>query len=341
MNMQKPINLLLILGILLPFFIACSEKKDTGKQEKGQKTLIVSVPGSLQKPVEEIAREFSRVFPDIQVTFETGGSIENIRKITEKKSSPDVVISFDYNQMSKHLIPEYTLWSIPFAANEMVIAYHGKSKDAGIIDTLNWIDILLKPDVVFGRADKNSDPSGAKTIMTLKLAENYYKKSGLAEKFQKKGNTVVVEKAQELMGLLDSGRIDYFLVYRSMAMQNNLKYILLPDEINLKNPRFFEKYAQATIEVQGRNKGKTRMTAGDPIIYGVTILKTSQQPEIAIRFISMMLDKDKGLALFEKYGHTPIVPSFTTSFSQVPEKLKPYALQNQGSQLMLNRTNPN
>ncbi len=84
------------------------------------------------------------------------------------------------------IVPEYASWSIRFATNEIVIAFQEKARYASEINSQNWMDILLRDDVTYARSDPDSDPCGYRTVLTFKLAENYYSRPGLAEKLQSK-----------------------------------------------------------------------------------------------------------------------------------------------------------
>src|SRR5262245_38948276 len=47
------------------------------------------------------------------------------------------------------------------------------------------------------------------------------------------GSKFMRPKSAELLPLLEIGQIDYLFSYRSVAQQHQLKYVALPDEINL------------------------------------------------------------------------------------------------------------
>ena len=40
------------------------------------------------------------------------------------------------------------------------------------------MDILLSDDVIYSRSDPDADPCGYRSVLTMMLAEKYYKKPG-------------------------------------------------------------------------------------------------------------------------------------------------------------------
>lgn len=71
-----------------------------------------------------------------------------------------IMASADYTVIDQLLIPEYASINQPFAVNSIVIAYTDKSRKSDIITSENWYQILLSPDVFYGRSDPHADPCG-------------------------------------------------------------------------------------------------------------------------------------------------------------------------------------
>lgn len=118
----------------------------------------------------------------MNILREVAGSRECARKISELSKPCDVFASADYLVIDNLLIPEYAEWNIHFIANEMAIVYRPESRRAAEITPENWFDILLDPNVAFGRSDPNSDPCGYRAIFTMKLAEQHYSVNESADK---------------------------------------------------------------------------------------------------------------------------------------------------------------
>lgn len=309
---------ILLSGILMIPFTFSQKPADV----KGD--LIIFHAGSLSVPLKEIKAEFNKIYPNVNVLLESAGSVECARKITDLKKPCDIMAASDYGVIDKMLIPAYTDFNIRFASNELCIIYSDKSKLNNKLNAKNWYEILMKKEVAFGRADPNADPCGYRTVMCFQLSETYYKKPGLAKQMQEKDLNYIRPKEVDLLALLESNNIDYVFNYRSVAVQHKLKYISLPDQINLKNPAFNEDYKKAVVDIKGKEPGKTDQVKGEAMIYGITMLKNAPNKEAALAFLEFMLTKDKGMAIMEKDGQPSVVPMAEKNYNQVPDRLKPF-----------------
>ncbi len=256
--------------------------------------LIIFHAGSLTVPFEKIIDGFKKENPNVEVLKEIAGSRECARKISEIKKPCDVFASADYLVIDQLLIPTFTEWNLKFATNEMTITYSPKSRRAKEINQKNWYEILLDEKVNIGRADPNADPCGYRTVLSLKLADIYYKKN-LSERILEKDNEYIRPKEIDLLALLEAGEVDYIFLYRSVAEQHGLKYLTLPDQVNLKKAELEEHYKQVSVELSGKKPGEKITQAGASMVYGVTIPKNSPNPELAKKFVHYLMSKNKGL----------------------------------------------
>jgi len=286
--------------------------------------LIIYHAGSLSMPFKEIAAEFNKLYPKVNILMESAGSVASARKITDLNQPCDILASSDYGVIDNMLIPKYADWNIKFVSNELSIVYQEKSRLASQINSKNWYDILMKKEVAFGRADPNADPCGYRTILSLALAEKYYKKSELAKMISEKDQNYMRPKEVDLIALLESGSIDYIFLYRSVAIQHNLKYITLPDEINLKNMSMAAQYATATTEINGKEPGKKETVKGEPMVYGVTMLRNAPNKPAAIAFLQFLLSRDKGMKIMEKDGQPSVIPMAVQNYDKLPKELKEF-----------------
>ncbi|BDX38608.1 tungstate ABC transporter substrate-binding protein WtpA [Tenuifilaceae bacterium CYCD] len=270
---------------------------------------------------------FTKVNPKVKIYLEAAGSVECARRISELGKPCDLFASADYKVIDKLLIPNFASWNIPFAGNEMALVYHDKSRYANEINANNWLDILLKDDVAYGRSDPNSDPCGYRTLMTLKLSEIYYQNEGIAAKVLQKDNKFIRPKEVDLIALLETGAIDYIFLYKSVAVQHSLRCLSLPLEVNLSSPSYESIYSKVDVEVMGKTPNSTVKMIGEPMVYGLTIPKSSKNPDFAIEFAKFFLSQNGGLAILKQMGQTPVVPSSTASFDSIPEPLKVFALK--------------
>ncbi len=293
----------------------------------GREELIIFHAGSLSVPFKEIVAEYQKENPGVTIYMESAGSRQCARKITDLDRQCDIMASADYKVIDNLLIPDYADWNIKFAANEMAIVYHEKSRSSDQINADNWFKILMKKDVIFGRSNPDFDPCGYRSVLTIKLAEDLYKQPGLANKMLEKDLNFIRPKEVDLIGLLETDVIDYIFLYRSVAEQHGLKYLLLPDSINLNNPDLADYYATVNVDITGKRPGETIRKKGEAMVYGLTIIKNSPNKENAIKFLTYLLSAEKGMAIMEKNGQQSLVPSPTKTLNTIPIELKPFVAE--------------
>lgn len=296
------------------------------KTEK-DKELIIFHAGSLSVPFKEVIETFNQKYPGIKVLTEAAGSRDCARKITDLNKDCDIMASADYTVIDQLLIPQYAKWNIKFASNEMVIAFNKNNGNHSKIDSTNWCNILLNENVRYGRSEPNADPCGYRTVLVSKLAEKYYKIPGFSKTLLSKDMRYIRPKETDLLALLETNTIDYIFIYRSVAEQHGLNYILLPDEINLKSFTYAEQYASVTVDLSGNEPDSHITKKGEPMVYGITIPIAAPHMKNAILFVDFLLSPE-GMAIMEKSGQPSLVPSFSDTYLNIPEALKKYALNN-------------
>jgi molybdate/tungstate transport system substrate-binding protein len=211
-----------------------------------QGKVVMFHAGSLSVPFEAMEKAFEAKYPKVDLLREGSGSQAAARKITDLKKPCDIMASADYKVIDKLLVPEYADWNIRFATNQLVLCFTEKSKHADKVNKDNWYEILQNKGVVWGHSDPNLDPCGYRALMVLQLAEKFYKKPGLYNAIiANRPKENIRPKSVELVSLLQTGNMDYAWEYLSVAVQHGLKYVVLPDEINLGNYRFDDFYAQS------------------------------------------------------------------------------------------------
>ncbi len=315
---------MLILGVII--LSSCGTQSVRNSEKTGLSgELIIFHAGSLSVPFQQIADTFSKLHPDLRIYREAAGSVACARKITELNKACDIMASADYAIINKMLIPEYAEWNIKFASNEMVIAYNGHSRHHRQITKENCFDILLKDDVSYGRSDPNSDPCGYRTVMVCELASRIYQRPLLSSKILSKDQQNIRPKETDLLALLQTRAIDYMFIYRSVAEQHNLSYISLPDSINLKRPELASFYEQAEVKINGNKPGEFITRKGDPMVYGISICNDAPNRKAAMEFLHFLLSANRGMKIMEKNGQPSVVPSFSQTYSAIPEKLKIFA----------------
>jgi len=322
---MKHLRWLLLLTFVLA--LAACGTAETPSPAAGEETLsgtlIIYHAGSLTVPVKALTEAFQQKYPQVEFATESGGSRTVARKVSELGQQADIVMAADYTVIDNLLKPEFADWNIRFARNAMVIAYTDKSKYADEINSDNWYEILLRDGVIYGHSDPNADPCGYRTLMVWQLAEAYYGVPGLAQQL---GDHCPAEnvrpKAVELLALLESGDMDYAFEYLSVAVQHDLKYVSLPDQINLSKAEYADFYAQAKVEINGSEPGQTVTKTGAPIIYGLTMPKNAPHPELAVAFLQFMLGPE-GQAILDKLGQPPLTPPLVDAPDKLPAALQP------------------
>jgi molybdate/tungstate transport system substrate-binding protein len=314
----------ILITMLLTILFLPSEAESQSPGDK--KELIIFHAGSLSVPMKKLAQEYEKRNPATKVYLESAGSLVCARKVTELKKPCDILASADYFVINELLIPDYASWSIRFATNEIVIAYQEKSKYSGEITKNNWFDILQRGDVIYSRSDPDADPCGYRTLFTFMLAEKYYNKTGLSDKFVSKNKDYIRPKEVDLVALMESNAIDYMFQYKSVAIQHGLKYLELPKEINLSDPSMNDIYSSVNTDVAGSKPGTKMNVTGEYINYSVTVLDNAPQKKEAIKFVDFMLSQD-GQEIFKSNGQEPLVPLKAEPVMKLPSELLKYFMK--------------
>ena len=231
------------------------------------------------------------------------------RMISELNKPADIMASADFEVIDKTLIPKKASYNIRFATNQLVLCYTEKSKYAREINSGNWYEILQRPEVVWGHSDPNLDPCGYRSLMVIQLAEKHYNKPGLYERvLANRPIENIRPKSVELVSLLKTGNMDYAWEYLSVAVQQDLNYLELPEEINLGNYHYDDYYKQAKVKVTGKKPGTWITLTGKSCTYGITLLKDAPNPEAAVAFLEYVLDPNGGLKILKEMGQPPFIP---------------------------------
>ncbi len=283
----------------------------------GEKVIVFHA-GSLSAPMAEIEGLYEKANPDVDVQREAGGSAALARKITDLGGACDVFLSADYMVIEKLLRPAVADWNVLFASNAIVLMYGPKSKYAGEINKDNWTEVLMRTDVRWGHSEPDADPCGYRSLMVLQLAEEFYGDKDLYARAMEHPERAVRPKAIDLVAMVESGAMDYAFEYKSVAVQHGLNYLDLPDEINLKDPGFAEKYAAASVELAGKEPGQKMTVKGEPIVYGLVIPKDALNMEGALKLVEFILAQDGGLKVFEEMGQDIVGPQTITPGEKVP-----------------------
>jgi molybdate/tungstate transport system substrate-binding protein len=291
----------LMLFALAATLAACTKNKAAPADD----AIIVFNAGSLARPLRAALDSFT-AGTKIEVEQENAGSVETARKLTELHRIPDLVGSADYQIFPKYLMPSQTSWYARFARNRMVLMYTPKSKFASTIDSTNWYRILETKGVQTGRADPALDPNGYRSIIVMKLAEQYYRQPGLADRLVANSSAHIVRpKEVDLMGLLQTGEIDYAWSYESVAQGAKLPYVTLPRAIDLSDPTRMADYARATVKIPGNTIKDSVEIRGEPILYAFTVPRNAPHKALGEKFASFLVS-DAGKRIIAREHLDPL-----------------------------------
>jgi molybdate/tungstate transport system substrate-binding protein len=284
----------------------------------GHGTLTVFGAGTLDTPFTAEIAAFQKQNPSVTVHSQFGASADMIRDVTQVGQPDDVLGTADYSLIPKLMSSPskpHATWYLGFVSNQITFAYNSHSKGASQLTPSNWYKVLAEPGVRIGRSNPAADPSGYQILQMLQLAQAYYHDPGLAAAVLKNSpDSSVAETETSLLAALQSGQIDYLAIYRSVALEDHLKYIALPAQLNLSEASLAPAYAKVTI-----NAGSLGNLTAKPIIYGLTIPSNAPDPALAQKFISFVLSP-QGQAIMRGNGFAVISPALASG--TVPASLR-------------------
>jgi molybdate/tungstate transport system substrate-binding protein len=252
-------------------------------------TVVVFDAGTLALPLKAVFDSFATQTPAVLLQ-ENAGSLETARKLIDLGRVPDVVALADYEIFPRLLTPRYTTWFIPFARNRMVLAYTDRSRGAGEVSAHNWWQIVTRPGVEVGRSDPNLDPAGYRALLLFQLAEREYNRPGLAASLERAAPARNIRpKSADLVALLQTGELDYGWGYESVAQAAHLRYVRLPEHIDLGEVADSAYYARAVVRVTGTAPGDTVEFRGEPIVYALSIPVGAPHKSMAAQFVAFLL----------------------------------------------------
>jgi len=337
-------NIILSITILSVVLMA-SISGCIGTADSDTTVLKIYHAGSLGMPMEELEQKFEELHPNVDVQREAAGSVACVKKITELDKQADILASADYTLIPSMMIPDFTDWYVVFARNQIVIAYTDDSKYSDEINQDNWYDILRRDGVTFGISNPNDDPCGYRSQLVTQLAENYYSddtiyddimganteitistegdisaiKMPMSEDINPNTKKIMLRSMEvELSSALEMGEIDYFYIYRSVAVQHGFKFVELPSQIDLGSIDYKDMYNKVNIEL---SNGK--VIDGKPIVYGITIPNNAIENDLAVEFVKLVISEE-GQKIFIDNGQPPIVPAVSNDINVVPDELKEY-----------------
>jgi molybdate/tungstate transport system substrate-binding protein len=319
---------LLVAGLFLLSFCACRGPKTS------RKPLYVFAAASLGTVLSDLEKSFERKYPEIDVLVEVSGSLVAARKVSEYKRRGDIVISADKRIIGSLLVPRFANWQIAFATNEIVLAFSENSRFGAELSSSDWPEILLRPEVRVARVDENLAPLGYQTLLVWKLADLHYEKelhgrSLFQALSQKVSRELIRPDAVEVLPMLGT-EADYIFIYRSTAIDQNLKHILLPAEVNLSSFSHADSYSRASMTISSAS-GVPLTIQGEPIHFSLTILRDAPNRGGALSFVKALLGPE-GRGILHRHGFLPITPArFYGPPESLPEVMRDFVSESASS----------
>jgi len=314
--------------------------------------LKVICAGSLMAPFTEVEKAYEAQNPRVDVLTEGHGSVQVIRYVTELESGADVIAVADHSLIPAMMynvhMPDssrgYADWYIQFATNTLGLAYTSDSRYADEITVDNWYEILSRPDVRLGVPDPRFDACGYRALMACWLAGLLYDDADLfhavlgdfeypiSPQVQDRQCTILVPEiirpqkvsvrgsSVVLLGILESGDIDYAFEYKSVAQQRGLQFLEFPPEINLGSDDFRSLGYDLRVKIDyQRFASLIPDFVCQEILYGVTIPANSPHPEEALDYLKFLLGPE-GRRIFAEHHH-PFVPFVVDRPEHLPDDL--------------------
>lgn len=255
-------------------------------------TLTVMTAASLTRPIRAALDSFS-ARTGVKYELEPGSSLEIARRFTELHRTADVVFLADPAVFPQLLMPTHARWYALFARNRIVLAYTDRSRGAKEINGENWRYVITRPGVEIGRSDPNTDPSGYRTQLAMQLAQLHYHEPGLfARLLAAAPERNVRPREADQVALLQTGELDYIWTYENLAENDGLRFVKLPDDIDLGNPADSATYARVSTRVLGKRQGDTVTMRGAPILFAFTIPVQAENPDLSRRFAEYVVSAD-------------------------------------------------
>jgi len=273
----------------------------------------------------------------------SGGSNADASSI--KAGAPDdVFISSALAATSpSHLGNLSANWAIGFATDQVVVAYSNatmaNSAASNIVTlgqtaeksnaTSDWnafYTALTSGSVKVGISNPVADPGGLRGWLVLEAAGYLYSggnQSAYVTPLLETQSNVTGTSSAALVAPLQSGQIQFLLIYKSAAISDGIGYVPLDDHVNLSNASLAGYYAMFSYT---DSAGKT---SGAPIVLVVTVPLSSVNTAEALEFVQYLVNNMGSLSA---YGlvipKTALLYSSLSSTSGLPQAIQ--ALLSQG-----------
>lgn len=274
------------LAPLLIALVACTREKPAPTPAR---PFLVYAAASIAQPMRVALDSFARR-TGARYDLESASSLELVRRVTALSGDPDVIVLADPALFTALLQPKVVTWHALFARNRIVLAYTPGSRGAADIAADNWWAVLERPDVQVGRSDPAVDPSGYRTLLVWQLAARHYGLPNLPERMLRAApERNVRPREADQVALLEAGELDYIWTYESLARLMGLRFVRLPDDVDLGEPADSATYAQVSTRVPGRRMSDSITIRGRPILFGLSVPVDAPHGRAGRNFVAFLL----------------------------------------------------
>lgn len=341
------VSALLVLTVVLSLTLIAAAQTPTCVPATNQQIIIYRA-GSLSKAFKPLEAAFT-CKTGVQVKDVAMGSVDAARQITAGKQACDLYAPADYSDIDLFLKPAgLANFDILFAEGKMVLAYSASGLAAKKIPAIadpstpfnppnsvpkaaaNWYEILSSPGVLVGGGHAFLDPGAYRADMMFQLAQDYYKVPNLYNNLL--GHYTVIPGSAHAGNPLGK-QFDFQFSYEhnaqaSVAANPDLRYVELPEEINLSNPAKNAYYREHSVVVLPGlgipQSARAVAVPGTRVAWGITLLKNAPNRENAVKFLETLLGPTGTVALKDN-GPKPISPALVApaDISKLPKSVRP------------------
>lgn len=209
---------------------------------------------TLERPTAMVPPSIQQIANDVEgADVEAHGGVSLRQILNEELRDPDAVVMAD-PQLVVDVVDRATV----FATNALVLAYDESSEYATRFET-DWKQAIQRAGIAIGRADPTLNTLGYRTVMALDLASDVFGLDSARVLAQSE-----IWPETHLPNVIQEGVIDAAVLHRNVAVQHDLPYRPLPQDINFGDPAFAEVYASVSFETADMT------ITGTPIRYGAT-----------------------------------------------------------------------
>ena len=316
-------------------------------QSPPARQLTVCHAGSLLTAFVQVEKAFTAQHPDVAVNDVSGGSVSLARRLAAGSQPCDVYASADYLSVNLLLKPaKLADYTIVFASGRMVLAYHATDPKARALPVSgdfsppasipevapHWYESLLAPGVRVAGAHPFLDPGGYRAHLIFELAQTYYKAPGLYNTLLEHYTVIPADSTNPASAPTLGREYNFQITYEhgaATAAKNNpsYRYARLPDRLDLSNTDHNSYYAQASVTIPGLGLPGAKTSASIPgsrVAWGLTIVKSSPNQELAAAFVNLLLGP-VGTAALKASGPLPITPATVSpdDYRRLPKSLQP------------------